>query len=112
MNQMHEFHRFKPGQRVMIDLELAQQHSFHICPSCGRVPSAEEWHGLLRYYAEVEMTIAPKQNRWTSCCFCLVRFRRSKDLIAVEMGSSITFGLITATTAAVPVALLVPLGEP
>ena len=73
---MNKPHGFKPGQRVMIDLELAQQYHGPLCPACRHVPSAEERHGLLRLYAEIELTIAPKQCLWTSCPFCLAIFRR------------------------------------
>ena len=63
--------KLKAGDRVLIDLELAQtQCSTNISRCCGRRYDPDDLHRLLRLAAEGEWRVAMRQVGVSSCSYC------------------------------------------
>ena len=63
--------RLKPGDRVVIDLEAAQQHPQTRCLACGQTRTEDERRVLLRSFAEGEWVVgADKGKNLAVCRYC------------------------------------------
>ena len=82
--------KLKAGDRVLIDLELAQtQCSTNISRCCGRRYDPDDLHRLLRLAAEGEWRVAQVQIRVSICGYCGRPVSRRRGEISLEVLSPV-----------------------
>ena len=95
--------KLKAGDRVLIDLELAQTAcSTAISRCCGRRHDQDDLHRLLRYVAEGEWRVAKLQLRVWTCAYCGRPAPRRRGDISLEVSSPLLVGSIESRYWAVP----------
>lgn len=86
--------RFYPGERVVIDLEAAQEHI--TCNSriagCGCAWKVEDTHRILRYLAEAEWRVAEEQGGYSICPYCHAMNGECDSIISLEVSVTIKVG--------------------
>ena len=85
--------KLKAGDRVLIDLEMAQTRcSTAISPCCGRGYDQDDLHRLLRCAAEGEWRVAKVQLRVSICSYCGRFVPMRRDKISLEVSSPVRVG--------------------
>ena len=85
--------KLKAGDRVLIDLEMAQAHcSTNIRRCCGRGYDPDDLHRLLRCAAEGEWRVAKQQMDMCICGYCGRPAPRHRGEITLEALSPVLVG--------------------
>ena len=85
--------KFKAGDHVLIDLEVAQARcSTVITQCCGRAWDQAALHGLLRCAAEGEWRVAEVQIRLSQCAYCGHCSPKPRGEITLEASSLVLVG--------------------
>ena len=87
--------KLEAGDRVLIDLEIAQAHcSTSISKCCGRGYDQDDLHRLLHCVAEGEWRVAKVQVRMSICAYCGRSTPKRRGEITLEASSPILKGRI------------------
>ena len=99
--------KFKAGDRVLIDLEMAQtQCNVEIPQCCGRAWDQAALHRLLRCAAEGEWRVAKVQIRFSICGHCGRSVPKRRDEITLVVSPPLLVGGIERRYWAAPRSLL------
>ena len=85
--------KLKAGDRVLIDLEMAQAECITaILPCCGRKWDQPDLHRLLHSAAEGEWRVAEVQVHMSICAYCGSAVPRRRGEISLEVVSPVLVG--------------------